>query len=578
MRASSLGGTAVSDRWVVVLALSAAAGALAARPFPLALAFVTLVVALGARRPVLLCVGACLLTSTMGARAWAGVAPPAPGPVDSATVTLVTDPDDAFGALRAELRYAGRLYEGEARGQPATQLRPRLAGERLVVTGRIAPFPEDLRRRLGRRHLVGRMTIERIDGWHPGNVLTRTANGLRRTLVHGARSLPHDRRALLTGLVLGDDRDQSPAQADQFKAAGLTHLLAVSGQNVAFVLAAAWPVLRLLGLRARWLAALAVLVLFGVITRWEPSVLRAVVMAAVALTAFTTGRPASAVRVLALAVAALLVVDPLLVGSVGFLLSVGACAGIILLAVPLSRRLPGPRPVAAALSVTIAAQVGVAPVLLPVFGTIPAASLPANLLAVPAAAPVTIWGMTAGVLAGVVGDDGARMLHVPTGVLVGWIAGVARWAAGLPLAQLDIAHAVALAAAAAVPLHVRALRVPAAVAATAILLGPAWVGHAPLDGVEVGGGPHLWRAAGATVLVADAAAPPTRVLQDLRSFGVGRLDAVVLERGSGPARALDDVLARYPPRAVLSAPGTRANVGPFVVTVGTEGRATVTRP
>src|SRR5688500_17750750 len=103
----------MSDRWAVALALAAAAGAWASRPFPLAPVIALIAVAFVVKRPVLLCVGAALLTSTMGARAWAGLDPPRPQPVDG-TVTLVTDPDDAFGAVRAEVRLDGRRFEAWA--------------------------------------------------------------------------------------------------------------------------------------------------------------------------------------------------------------------------------------------------------------------------------------------------------------------------------------------------------------------------------------------------------------------------------------------------------------------------------
>src|SRR5947208_1417270 len=113
------------------------------------------------------------------------------------------------------------------------------------------------------------------------------------------------------------------------------------------------------------------------------------------------GRPASRVRLLALAVAGVLLLDPLLIDSLSFRLSVGATAGIALLAGPLADRLPGPEWLTEPLAVTMAAQVGVAPVALPAFGGLPLASLPANLLAVPAAAPLTAWGFVGGGLAGV---------------------------------------------------------------------------------------------------------------------------------------------------------------------------------
>jgi competence protein ComEC len=132
------------------------------------------------------------------------------------------------------------------------------------------------------------------------------------------------------------------------------------------------------------------------------------------------GRPVSTLRLLALAVTGLLLLDPLLVGSVGFLLSTGACLGIALLAGPLARRMP------LLLAVTLSAQAGVAPVLVAVFGAFPLAALPANLLAVPAAGPLMVWGMAGGAAAGMAGGQAAAALHAPTRLLMAWIEGVAR--------------------------------------------------------------------------------------------------------------------------------------------------------
>src|SRR5207247_7165676 len=136
-----------------------------------------------------------------------------------------------------------------------------------------------------------------------------------------------------------------------------------------------------------------------------------------------------------------LVVDPLLVGSIGFRLSVGASAGIIVLASPLARRLPGPVSLTTAFAVTAAAQVGVAPVLIPAFGGLPVASLPANLLAAPAAGPVMMWGVVGGLVAGWVGGTAATMIHAPTRVMVGWIALVARVGAAAPLGGIGLLSA-----------------------------------------------------------------------------------------------------------------------------------------
>ena len=564
----------MEDRWAVALALATAAGALVAHPVPLALAVLPVVVALVARWPALLCVGAAVLASALAHRSWAGLDHPPVGPLD-AVVTLVSDPEPVADALRVDVRHGRTRVEAWARGQPASALGPRAAGERVHLRGSLRPVPPEARNRLAVRHVAARLSVTSVGAHVGASGPSGWANTLRRTLARGAASLPAEERALFTGLVLGDDREQSEETAEEFRAAGLSHLLAVSGQNVAFVLAAAWPVLRLVGLRGRWLMALALLGLFGVMTRWEPSVLRAEAMAGLALTAGTVGRPASTLRVLALAVSGLLLIDPMLVRSIGFLLSVGACVGIAVLAGPLARRLPGPRPVALAAAVTLAAQVGVAPVLAPVFGGVPVAAVPANLLAVAAAGPVMTWGMTAGLLAGLAPPGVAAAIHLPTHLLLAWIAGVASWAAGLPLSTLSLAG-VAVAVGLALALGRRPRTALAGLAVLALL--PVWAGTRPVAGRAVAGGPHLWRAGRATVLVADATARPADVLAGLRAAGVRRIDAVVMERGSPAARALDPVLARYPPRAVLSAPGTVARVGPLTVTVGEEGRATVSGP
>lgn len=422
----------MADRWAVVLAVVVAAGARLAVGVPLWVAVGAAGLALVSGRPVLLCLGAALLASALGARAWAGMAPP-PGQIVEATVTILTDPVDRFGAVRADVRWEGRRVELAATGGAAAAARTALAGERLRVRGELEPLPARLRAAAVPRHVVGRLTASRAEALGPAAGAAGFANDLRRTLTRGARVLPDQQRALFTGFVIGDDRAQDDETRERFRAAGLSHLLAVSGQNVAFALAVVAPALRRFGLAGRLAGNLAVLALFGTLTRWEPSVLRAEAMAAITLLAVTWGRSVSGVRVLALAVTVAVLVDPLLVWSVGFGLSVGACLGIALLGPRLSRRLPGPKPLATAVAITVSAQIGVLPVLLPVFGGVPLAALPANVLAAPVAGPVMVWGLSAGVVAGLVDHDIAVILHTPTVVLVGWIDTVARGASALPL-------------------------------------------------------------------------------------------------------------------------------------------------
>lgn len=545
----------MSDRVAVLLALGVALGAWRSAAVPLGLAVAGVVVAFLVRRPVLLVPAAAVLASSLGARAHAGLSPPPPSAI-AGEVTLLTDPVDAFGAVRVDVRVGRRHAEAWARGAAASALRSRLAGERVIVAGRLRPPPADAVDRLARRHVSARLTVDDVLAWRPGNVASRLANALRRTLDRGARPLGDERRALFTGMVYGDDRGQRPEVADDFRGAGLTHLLAVSGQNVAFVLVLAGPALRRLRLGPpRWAATVALLGFFALATRFEPSVLRAVTMAGIATTAAGLGRSVGRGRILALAVAAVLLVDPLLVRSLGFLLSVGATTGIVALAGPLSARLRGPRVFREALAVTLAAQVGVAPVLVPVFGGIPVASLPANLLAVPAAGPIMAWGLTGGLLAGIAGPPFDRLLHVPTGVLLAWVAGVARIAAGLPLGLLDLRHLVVVAAVLGAALAVgRGVRVAAAVAA-AVLIVPSVSPAAGLSGGEVARGATAWRAGDDVVVLVDDA-DPARLLDGLRRSGVRQVDLLVLARGNRTAAGTVAVLRRrLPVAAVLAPPG-----------------------
>lgn len=570
LRSSSRTPPGLTDPAVVALAAGAAAGAWCAAPVPVGAGVALVGLALLLRRPVALVVGTALLASGLAARAEAGLLVPVPAPFDG-MVTLVGDPTSASGGLRAVVRVEGRRLELQARGQEAATLADRLAGERVQVRGRVGPVPEAARERLARRHVAGRLTVDAVGLSEPGGPLQRLANGLRRTLVTGAEPLG-ERRPLFTGMVIGDDRDQPVVVADDFEGAGLTHLLAVSGQNVAFVLVLAGPLLKRLGLGSRWAATLAVIGFFALVTRFEPSVLRASAMAAIACTAGGLGRPVSRIRILALAATAVLLVDPLLVRSVGFLLSVGASAGIILLARPVAERVPGPRWLAEVVGVTAAAQVGVAPVLLPVFGGVPLASLPANVLAVPAAGPLMVWGLTGGVAAGILGPPFDRWLHLPSAWLVGWIAAVARWGAALPLGTLRAGQALALVAIGCMGVLLgrhRSRRVlpGVAVATVLVLLVPLVRAPADLAGADAGAGARVWRAGGAVVVLLDDPWVPG-LLEQLRDTRVRRVDVLVVRRGGrAAAGAVLELRSRVPVRLVLAPEGHRVR-GAVVPDVG----------
>ncbi len=381
----------------------------------------------------------------LAARAEAGVVSPPPGPFHG-WVTLLGDPETGRYDVHADVRALdGRHLQAVASSGPArAAFLAARAGERMQVAGRVERPPPGASW-LTNRHIVGLIAIDEVVAREPGPPWMQAANMLRGVLARGAEALPSRQRAFVPRLRVGDTRGQPVDITDDFRGSGLSHLLAVSGQNVAFVLALAGPFLRRLGLRTRLPATLAVIGFFALLTRFEPSVLRASVMAALAVTAATMGRDASSARLLALAVTALVLVDPFLVRSVGFQLSVGACIGIALLSAPIARALPGQRSIVEALAVSLAAQVGVAPVLITTFGGVPIAGVPANLLAAPAEAPVMVWGLAAGTAAGLLGGSIGVVLHWPTRWLIGWIAWVAHEAALLPLGEVRTRELVVIA-------------------------------------------------------------------------------------------------------------------------------------
>jgi competence protein ComEC len=285
----------------------------------------------------------------------------------------------------------------------------------------------------------------------PGGV-RQVAGELRRQFRESATRVLEPRAAgLVPGLVVGDTAGMDPQLTEDFRRAGLTHLTAVSGANVAIVLTAVLGPLRRRAVDRRVQAGVAVvaLVAFVVLVGPDPSVLRAAAMGGVALLALASGRPRAAVPALAAAVSVLLLVQPALAAEAGFALSVAATAAIVLLAPGWSRRLRerGCRPVVAdALAVSAAAGLATAPILAGLFGTVSLVSLPANLLAVPAVAPVTVLALPAVLLGGVVpplADGLVWLAGWPTRWLV-WVAercaalpdGVAAWPAGVTGAVL----------------------------------------------------------------------------------------------------------------------------------------------
>ncbi|MFB7128752.1 ComEC/Rec2 family competence protein [Kitasatospora sp. NPDC056273] len=286
----------------------------------------------------------------------------------------------------------------------------------------------------------------------PPSLPQRIAGRLREGLRTATDGLPADARGLLPGLVVGDTSRLPDDLDDAFRATDLVHLVAVSGANLAIVLGAllgapgqaGTPERRglaaVLGLSLRTGALLgtALTLAFVTVCRPEPSVLRAAGTGLIGMLALATGRPRKAVPALAGAVLVLVLLDPFLARSFGFLLSVLATAGLLVLGPHWAEALRArrwPHHLAGAFAATAAAQALCAPVTVVLSGHISLVGIPCNLLAELAVAPATLLGF--GVLAlQPLLPALARLLAEPAGLPAGWLALVARRGAEVPGGQL----------------------------------------------------------------------------------------------------------------------------------------------
>lgn len=308
------------------------------------------------------------------------------------------------------------LVDGPARGSrllarlPHDVVLPRSAGTgaELQVTGtfgraRSGAGDFDFAAYLRRRRIAGELAVERmrltgrrrggVAGWMDGireRALTGIASDLRPAL-----------GALAQGMVLGADDGVPDAVRQDFRDAGLAHVLAASGQNVMLLIALAIPLLAAAGLShgARIPALIVLVALYVPLAGGGPSIQRAGVMGVAGLLAMLLSRPSSRWYALLLAACLTLGLDPRVWGEPGWQLSFAAVIGILVLAPGIRRRLDTlPTALAEGVALTVAASAATAPLVAHHFGVVSLASLPANVVALPLIAPIMWIGMLRGLL------------------------------------------------------------------------------------------------------------------------------------------------------------------------------------
>lgn len=328
-------------------------------------------------------------------------------------------------------------------------------------------------------------------------------------------------RALLAGFLVGDTSHIPETDVEAMRRSGLAHFVAVSGSNVALFLGLVAVVAGPLGLdpRRRALVGLVALPTYVAATRFEPSVVRAAVMAGIALGGRLVGVVFEAWQLLSLAVAVLVVLDPPLTANVGFQLSVAATGGVLI-----GARWPVEGAIRRALAVTAGAQIAVAPLLLFHFESVPLLSPLVNLLAAPL--------VTASTLAGAFGAVGLGFLIGPASWLADLVLLLARSASGWPQLGAGAFAGVALAGLllGVLPRLRVHLVVPAAIAVAVAMVTPnAAIEPGSVAVLDVGQGDAILLSGGeGRFALVDGGPDSAAIVSRLRDYGVTSIELVVL--------------------------------------------------
>ena len=572
-------------------ALGVAAGVLAA------------VAAVGPPRPAALCALLVLAGAGVGELRLRAIDGPAerlePYERIDARAVLLERPRTGGPRMRAAIR----VQSGAARGVKLLAVRegtwsgPEEPGAVVHVRGVVKPpvraddarfdWPAYLRRQGIAYEL--QLAGVRPTGRRRGGLAGMLDAARRRAEVAIEHGLPPERGALMRGMVLGQDEAIDPLVRDDWRDSGLAHLLAVSGQNVMLLCALALPLLALAGAapRARVVVLLALIALYVPLAGAGPSLQRAAVMGSAGLVALVASRPASASYGLLLAAVATLLANPRVAGDPGWQLSFAAVAAI-LAARPLAPR----GAIAGALWLTAVASVATTPLLALHFEAIPLVSIPANLAAFPAVAPV----MWAGMVDAAVGqlsalgapgrgaaEAGATAVALVAEPLLAWLEFVAARSAELPhaVAAVNLPGPAAVVAAYAVlvaagvgaarlarrgapfadELRARArvasrrtlvAAAMAVLAAAVLVAGPVVSPAAPdrltVSFLDVGqGDATLVQHPDGSAVLFDGGPAEARVARLLRQAGVRRLSAVVATHASADHHGgLAEVIRRFP--------------------------------
>ena len=364
-------------------------------------------------------------------------APARRGRFDISTPALVV----RFGPAAVREPVLFRVPQGRAPPQGAII---ETVGQLILPRSPTSGFDERVWLRRHGIHLILRAERWRVVGRRGGvnGIADRLRERLKHSIAHGVRS---DRAAVIEGVVLGEDSGLSDNLKERFRASGLYHLLAVSGQNVALVAAGAVGIMWLLGVSRLLgqLAALVAITAYVLAVGAEPSVVRAGVAGGLGCVAWLSARAVDRWHLLLVGAIALLAWNPYTLLDVGFQLSFAAVIAIFVLVPRFERFLEGyplARPLRLVVAVSAACGLATAPIAWLQFHAIQLLTIPANAVAAPAAAPLLGLGLATAAAAPFSAGAAAALAWL-NGWCAAYLIAVARFVGGLPGAQIHSTRA-----------------------------------------------------------------------------------------------------------------------------------------
>ena len=422
-----------------------------------------------------------------------------------------------------------------------------IPGEKFRITGVAFPTPE---RRVAALIATRGDFIKLAEA----NFLQRLSAKIRDAFRKTAQSVGGESGALIPGLVIGDTSLESQGFVTDMRRVGLSHLTAVSGANFAIIAAfllwlSQWIFKKV---RSRLILTSAVLIGFIFLVRPSPSVLRASVMSAVILIAKSRGVKADSVPSLGLAISSLILMDPFQAIDPGFALSVAATAGILVLAPKIQSYISdrfGHEKFAEVMAIPLSATIMCTPVILAISGLFSLVSIPANILAEPVVAPITIVGFIAAIISPLVPGLSHLLLVIikPLAQIIVWISNFASDLPVLLLPKSYLGAAIAVGVIALIKLRKwLALGISGCAVLIIILLPGQWPGkYWQVANCNVGQGDGLVINLGDSSAIVIDVGPDSKLIDGcLKDLGITKIPLLVLSHfHADHVHGLDGALA-----------------------------------